>query len=87
MLAFKESYATIDYQTHLDFVIEDFDYMKGYNKGDAHPISITPGQYVCRIEAEPSKAESNFCIQCISQELIDIAPFEPSPTVRYKTIK
>lgn len=62
----------------LNFTLEDCDYTKGYNKGDAHPTRIEPGQYYIRIEPETSPRDTIFTIQYISHENINFKPVDLS---------
>lgn len=54
------------------FTLYEIEYLKGYNKGEAHFLNLTKGRYILRLKSEFASKPAKYSINWVSSSRIDI---------------
>jgi hypothetical protein len=54
------------------FSVYEIEYLKGYNKGDAHFISLEKGRYILRLKSELVSKPAKYSVNWVSSSRVHI---------------
>jgi hypothetical protein len=60
---------------HPRFTVYEIEYFKGYNKGDAHFLSLEKGRYILRLKSELVNKPAKYSVNWVSSSRVQIEEF------------